>query len=63
MLFWTCPECGANLDLGEACEDCREKEKDKKVAAQLRGVRIVQPDCIEAAKYNSGASAIFCYNK
>lgn len=21
--YWTCPTCGANLDLGESCEDCK----------------------------------------
>lgn len=23
--FWTCPYCGANLDIGEHC-DCQEQE-------------------------------------
>lgn len=25
--FRVCPTCGAALDPGEVCEDCREKEK------------------------------------
>lgn len=24
--YHTCPHCGANLDPGEQCSDCREKE-------------------------------------
>lgn len=26
--YWTCPECGANLDPGEKC-DCKEQEEKK----------------------------------
>ena len=26
--YWTCPRCGANLDPGEVCEDCRTTERD-----------------------------------
>ena len=29
MLYWTCPNCGANLDAGERC-DCREEPAHKK---------------------------------
>lgn len=25
-LYWTCPECGANLDHGEKC-DCQRRQK------------------------------------
>ena len=25
--YRTCPECGANLDPGEICEDCKEKDR------------------------------------
>lgn len=33
--YWTCPECGSNLDPGERC-DCREirKKKEAVPAAQ-----------------------------
>ncbi len=27
--FWTCPCCGANLDLGETC-DCKDGSADNK---------------------------------
>jgi len=37
MLYWTCPTCGANLDLGEVCEDCKERET-KKETAQYRAM-------------------------
>lgn len=26
--YRTCPHCGANLDPGEVCEDCRTTERD-----------------------------------
>lgn len=26
--FWTCPECGANLEPNERCEDCQDKKKE-----------------------------------
>ena len=26
MFYWTCPDCGANLDPGERC-DCQNEEK------------------------------------
>jgi predicted amidophosphoribosyltransferase len=26
--FWTCPECGANLESNERCEDCQDKKKE-----------------------------------
>lgn len=30
--YHTCPECGANLDPGEVCEDCRENERGARAA-------------------------------
>lgn len=27
MYYNVCPKCGANLDPGEPCEDCKEKER------------------------------------
>ena len=29
MYYWTCPDCGANLDPGESCEDCKNKKEAK----------------------------------
>lgn len=28
MKYRVCPDCGAHLDPGEVCEDCRKKEAD-----------------------------------
>ena len=28
MKYWTCPNCGANLDLGEKC-DCEDDENEE----------------------------------
>ena len=30
--YRTCPGCRANLDPGEICEDCREKEQSARAA-------------------------------
>lgn len=30
--YRVCPGCGANLDPGEICEDCREKERSARAA-------------------------------
>lgn len=27
--YWTCPECGSNLDPGEKCLDCNNKYKEE----------------------------------
>lgn len=27
MMYWTCPKCGANLDVGERCSDCNKKDE------------------------------------
>ena len=34
--FHTCPHCGANLDPGESCADCREKEEAAQGAANTQ---------------------------
>lgn len=26
--YWTCPRCGANLDPGESCDDCKKELVD-----------------------------------
>ena len=26
--YWTCPECGSNLDPGEKCSDCENNYKE-----------------------------------
>ena len=28
MKYWTCPKCGANLDIGEKC-DCEESVNEE----------------------------------
>lgn len=32
--YHTCPTCGANLDPGEQCEDCREECRNEKLYIQ-----------------------------
>lgn len=32
MKYKTCPKCGAHLDFGEICEDCRDKERSARAA-------------------------------
>lgn len=36
--YWTCPDCGANLDHGEKC-DCHDKENAAPQAGTLRSGR------------------------
>jgi hypothetical protein len=42
--YWTCSNCGANLDPGESC-DCREEDadeiQDSKSPVQVEGYRKV----------------------
>ena len=47
MAFYRiCPGCGANLDPGETCDECREreektKENSRSAAAQATPIRII----------------------
>ena len=40
--FKVCPGCGASLDPGEECEDCREKAK-RALAAKTAGSESPRP--------------------
>ena len=42
--YRTCPGCGANLDPGEVCEDCRDK---------ARGARATNTDAQREESINS----------
>lgn len=35
MYYWTCPECGANLDFNEKC-DCENNKNIKEVQTNVR---------------------------
>ena len=35
--YWTCPECGANLDPGERC-DCEEKDRQDNSSVVITSV-------------------------
>lgn len=39
MQYKICPKCGAHLDFGERCDDCREKRKEAAPAATGNDLR------------------------
>lgn len=46
--YWTCPECGSNLDLGEKC-DC-QKEKAVSAATEHSNLKNIYNDIINENK-------------
>ena len=49
--YRTCPTCGAHLDPGEICEDCREKENAAQGAANT-------PDGMTESKASKSSNPI-----
>lgn len=39
MMYWTCPDCGANLDHGERCDCCSKKNRPR--AATLKAAKAI----------------------
>ena len=42
MHFWTCPQCGANLDSGESC-DCENKKETVPTPRKQPQTKVIKP--------------------